>query len=198
MNYLAHAYLSFNNPSLLVGNMIADYVKGKQQYDYSHTIQAGIQLHRAIDFFTDTHEATLPIKNLFKPAYRLYASAFVDVVLDYFLANDKLIFNNNFTLINFVNNTYALLDKYQTQFPHKFANMYPYMKSQNWLLHYGTDEGMQKSFNGLQKRAKYIIEIDSAFELFLTHKSQIALAYQAFFPELKSFANSKVNELLKH
>ncbi|KAF0239868.1 MAG: hypothetical protein FD183_1294 [Chitinophagaceae bacterium] len=49
MNYLAHAYLSFNEPSILLGNMISDYVKGKKQYDYPLLIQKGIHLHRAID-----------------------------------------------------------------------------------------------------------------------------------------------------
>ncbi|MFY7899136.1 MAG: ACP phosphodiesterase, partial [Chitinophagaceae bacterium] len=32
MNFLAHAYLSFQQPSLLIGNMISDFVKGKKQY----------------------------------------------------------------------------------------------------------------------------------------------------------------------
>ena len=39
MNYLAHAYLSFGNEDILVGNMISDFVKGKKKYDYSITIQ---------------------------------------------------------------------------------------------------------------------------------------------------------------
>ncbi len=34
MNYLAHAYLSFNDPEILVGNMISDFVKGKKKFDY--------------------------------------------------------------------------------------------------------------------------------------------------------------------
>ena len=33
MNYLAHAYLSFNDPEILVGNMISDFVKGKKKAD---------------------------------------------------------------------------------------------------------------------------------------------------------------------
>ena len=89
MNYLAHAYLSFGNSNILVGNMISDYVKGKTQFDYPPEIQAGIKLHRAIDDFTDTHEATKNVKEIFKKDYRLYAGAFADVVYDYFLANDK-------------------------------------------------------------------------------------------------------------
>lgn len=34
MNYLAHAYLSFNDPEILVGNLISDFVKGKKKFDY--------------------------------------------------------------------------------------------------------------------------------------------------------------------
>jgi acyl carrier protein phosphodiesterase len=40
MNYLAHAYLSFNDPEILVGNMISDFVKGKKKFD-SPRYQAG-------------------------------------------------------------------------------------------------------------------------------------------------------------
>ena len=49
MNYLAHAFLSFDDPELLVGNMISDFVKGKQKFGYPSGIQEGIALHRAIE-----------------------------------------------------------------------------------------------------------------------------------------------------
>jgi acyl carrier protein phosphodiesterase len=39
MNYLAHAYLSFNQPEILVGNMISDFVKGKKKFDFAPGIQ---------------------------------------------------------------------------------------------------------------------------------------------------------------
>ena len=58
MNYLAHAYFSFNHTDILTGNMISDFVKGKKKYDYPPGIQKGIALHREIDEFTDAHEAT--------------------------------------------------------------------------------------------------------------------------------------------
>ena len=72
MNYLAHAYLSFNKPEILIGNLISDFVKGKKKFDYSTGIQKGIALHRAIDQFTDDHAITQSAKLFFKPAYRLY------------------------------------------------------------------------------------------------------------------------------
>src|ERR1700709_705966 len=93
MNYLAHAYLSFNDPEILIGNLISDFVKGKAKYDYPERILAGINLHRAIDNFTDTHDSTRIAKEVFRPYYRLYSGAFIDVVYDHFLATDATEFS---------------------------------------------------------------------------------------------------------
>ena len=65
MNYLAHAYLSFNKPGILAGNMISDFVKGKRKYDYPEEIQHGIAVHREIDRFTDAHSITKEAKEIF-------------------------------------------------------------------------------------------------------------------------------------
>lgn len=65
MNYLAHAYFSFDHPQILTGNMISDFVKGRKQYDYPESIQQGIRLHRAIDAFTDEHPVTRELKKSF-------------------------------------------------------------------------------------------------------------------------------------
>lgn len=196
MNYLAHAYLSFGNSNVLVGNMISDYIKGKKQYDYPAKIQAGIQLHRAIDAYTDTHEATQNIKIFFKKEYRLYAGAFADVVYDYFLANDKNEFETDESLKLFSESTYGLLEKQKNYFPEKFAQMFPYMQAQDWLYNYRTKDGMQKSFGGLAKRAKYIAETDTAFKIFLENKDAIQKQYDLFFPDVKAFALAKMNTLL--
>ena len=198
MNYLAHAYLSFNNTDLLVGNMISDYVKGKKQFDYPAAIQNGIKLHRAIDDFTDTHAATCEIKKFFKPAYRLYAGAFTDVVYDYFLANDTNQFSSPEELKKFTENTYLLLKLQSSHFPEKFASIFPYMQVQDWLYNYRFNEGMKKSFGGLARRAKYIDETDTAYQLFLDNKSNIQHWYEIFMPDVKIFTVDKIAELLKN
>jgi acyl carrier protein phosphodiesterase len=196
MNYLAHAYLSFGNKYMLVGNMISDYVKGKKQYDYPPEIQTGIQLHRAIDEFTDTHEVTESVKVFFKKEYRLYAGAFADVTYDYFLANDKNEFPLAEDLQRFTLQTYALLEKEQAFFPEKFLKMFPYMQAQNWLYNYRHDEGMQKSYAGLGRRATYIAETETAYEIFLANKKSIQMLYEQFFPEIKKFSLQKMESLL--
>jgi acyl carrier protein phosphodiesterase len=194
MNYLAHAYLSFNKPGMLVGNMISDFVKGKKKYDYPEMIRQGISLHREIDSFTDSHWATKEAKDIFRPAYRLYSGAMMDVVYDHFLALDKNEFSDE-SLLSFTINTYNLLDKYTDHFPEKFAMMYPYMKAHNWLYNYKYREGIQKSLGGVVRRAKYLTESDIAYQLFNEHYEKLKQLYQQFFPELRSMA---INFLKQH
>jgi acyl carrier protein phosphodiesterase len=196
MNLLAHAYLSFNNADILLGNMISDYVKGKKQFEYPETIQAGIKLHRAIDAFTDAHETTHELKKIFVPTYRLYAGAFVDVVYDYFLANDENQFLTKSHLQSFTLETYSLLAKNEVHFPEKFASSFPHMRSHDWLYHYHSHDGMQKSFGGLARRAKYITETDTALQLFLENKAIIQQSYDIFFPQLKDFVLDKTSSLI--
>ena len=187
MNYLAHAYLSFDHPGILVGNMISDFVKGKKKYSYPLEIQKGIKLHREIDRFTDSHPACHDAKKYFRPVYRLYSGAIVDVLLDHFLATDNSIFNKN-ELTLFSAKTYSILDQYTSFFPEKFNNMYPYMKSQNWLLHYKDLSGIKQSLYGLVRRSQYMGEVDTAFNLFRQYYNQIGDCYRAFIPEIKHLA----------
>jgi acyl carrier protein phosphodiesterase len=46
MNHLAHLFLSFGDPKIMVGNFIADSVKGKQFLSFAPEIQHGIILHK--------------------------------------------------------------------------------------------------------------------------------------------------------
>jgi acyl carrier protein phosphodiesterase len=196
MNYLAHAYLSFNHDEILVGNLISDFVKGKNKFNYPKGIQQGIALHRAIDTFTDGHEATKLAKNIFRPAYRLYSGAFVDVVYDHFLATDPNEFKKE-TLENFSENVYDVLGKYINYLPERFSRMFPYMKLQNWLFNYHTKSGTEASFGGLVRRARYITESDTAASLFEEHYKTLYECYKVFFPDVKSFAHKMFEEIVK-
>lgn len=196
MNYLAHAYLSFNNEEILLGNLISDFVKGKKKFDFSLGIQKGITLHRAIDTFTDSHEATRLAKNVFHPAYRLYSGAFVDVVYDHFLATDANEFNEE-SLRNFSETVYQIAGRHLQYLPERFNRMFPYMKEQNWLFNYSTMRGTELSFGGLVRRSRYLEESETAAALFHDHYKTLHECYKVFFPDLKLFAKRMFEELLK-
>jgi acyl carrier protein phosphodiesterase len=194
MNYLAHAYLSFGDPEILAGNIFSDFVKGKKKFDFPKRIQFGIELHRSIDQFTDNHEATARAKQFFKPAYGLYAAAFIDVVYDHFLANDKKVFENG-QLKEFTNTTYHELGKMEPLFPEKFRLLFYYMQLQDWLYNYQFTEGIFRSFGGLVRRAAYMDDPRPACDLFLRHYEELSGCYEDFFPGVRAYAFEKMKSL---
>ncbi len=189
MNYLAHAYLSFRNPDILVGNMISDFVKGKKQFDYPIQVQKGIQLHRAIDTFTDQHAATKRAKEYLKPAVGAYSGAFIDVVYDHFLALDSKELPET-AWKELAAQTYRQLADNQPLLPEKFASMLPYMTSQDWLYNYRFTWGIENSFEGVARRAKYLTGPGLAFQLFIEHYGELESLYRAFFPDVKKMAEA--------
>ena len=195
MNYLAHAWLSFNQPEILVGNMISDFVKGKKRFSFSERIQQGIMLHRSIDEFTDAHDATKKAKQFLKPAVGLYAGAFIDIAYDHFLANDSNEFNNDDSLLNFSLSVYKTLNKYEASLPERFARILPYMENDNWLFNYKTLYGTEQSFKGLVRRAKYLENNSAVFEAFQKNYESLQLCYESFFPDVKNFAFRKFSAL---
>lgn len=196
MNYLAHAYLSFNQEQILLGNMISDFVKGKQQYNYPQSVHKGIVLHRAIDAFADIHAATKEAKTVFKKAYRLYSGAFIDVVNDHFLALDTATFTKD-SLFEFSQTTYHLLEKQEAVMPEAFRRMFFYMRSQNWLYSYRTREGIYQSFGGLVKRAAYLHDSSQAVEIFELHYDFLKECFDALWQDMKPFARYTFETLLQ-
>lgn len=196
MNYLAHAYLSFGNTNILLGNMMSDFVKGKKKLEYDLKIQKGITLHRSIDNYTDNHAATKEAKKYFKSAVGLYSGAFVDVVYDHFLANDIAHWSEQ-SLLNFSSEVYATLQDNIEVLPSKLQQILPYMKAHDWLYNYQFQEGIEKSFEGLARRAVYLNNSISAFEAFVEHYSPLQQLSQTFLRDVKNFAAMEFDLLMK-
>lgn len=195
MNYFAHAFLSKGMPGILTGNMISDFVKGSTQYHFSKDIQQGIRLHRQIDSFTDTHEATGFIKNLFRPHYRLYAGAFTDVVYDFFLSNDGGIFEGEDAIESVSRITIEELEQNKMVLPISFLPVFESMKKHNWLAHFRHTWAIERSFLNLKRRALHINETETAFDIFLTRQSEMKKAYDRFFPDLEKFCSEQLSSL---
>lgn len=194
MNFLAHAYLSFGHPQVLTGNMISDFVKGKAKFHFPPDIQKGIALHRAIDAFTDAHPATKEAMEIFRPHYRLYSGAIVDVLYDHFLASDSSIFSNK-SLHQFSTGVYATLEEQALYLPPPFAHTLVYMKKDNWLYHYSTQAGTEMSLRGLARRAAYMKESSTAMQLFLQHYNLLRSLYVPFMADVQLFAKGQFDSL---
>ena len=176
--------------------MISDFVKGKKQFDYASGIHRGIRLHRAIDDFTDTHEAIKEIKEFFRADYRLYSGAFTDIVLDYYLANDEREFVNEKALLDFSQRVYTSLNNQVATLPQAFIPFFDAMKKHDFLYHYRFQWGIRNSFEGMVRRAAYIHDAGKAFAIFQENIQLIQPYYDQFFPLLKKYAAHTMEQLL--
>ncbi len=194
MNYLAHAVLSFGNEAVITGNMISDFVKGRKQFDYPDAIRTGITLHRLIDNYTDTHAATRAAMDVFRPEYRLYSGAFVDIVYDHFLARQDDVFLPS-GLEAFAAGVYDALEHNRSWLPQGFAAMFPYMKQHNWLLGYRQKEGIEKSFSGLVRRAAYMDDPFPAIRIFRDNYQLLEHSFRQFWADVRPFAAEQLRAL---
>nr|WP_290937503.1 hypothetical protein [Haliscomenobacter sp.] len=88
MNFLAHFFLSGDDPALMTGNFLADFISNREVNELPEEIRRGIVLHRQIDQYTDAHEAVRQSIQRLYPRHRKYAPVLVDVYYDYFLIHN--------------------------------------------------------------------------------------------------------------
>lgn len=177
---------------MLTGNLMGDYVKGSRALAaLPEEIRKGVLLHREIDQFTDAHPATLRAALPFREIYGRYAPAIVDVLYDHFLANDPALFESEAALLLFTQNVYAQVATQRPFFPEKFAQTFDAMAAQNWLYHYRTLGGVQKSLGGLQRRAQYLPDVSDAYRIFIGYYHILSQCWQEVGDALRKWRGAQ-------
>ena len=183
MNHLAHLYLSRTSEKMMVGNFIADAVKGKKFVDYEEDISKGIIMHREIDTYTDSHEIVRHSKSFFRERYGLFSSILIDLYYDHFLAKNWNVYSKQ-PLASFADHAYQVFEKYLSIMPERNRMMFPYMQKENWLLNYSSLEGIQRSLHGMSRRIKSHPGIETAQEELKLHYAELEKDFENYFPQL--------------
>lgn len=183
MNYLAHAFLSFDDEEVLYGNFVGDFVKGSKQGEFSDGVWKGVQLHRQIDSFTDSHEATDQAKSLIRHDLGLASGIFVDMIFDHILANKWSEYSDE-SLEEFTLKTYDKLDKYEKYYPSDFAYMFTYMRRDNWLLNYKDEEMMKRFLGGVSRRLKVENNLNTSFKHYDQHHEDLEFYFKVLIKDL--------------
>lgn len=183
MNLVAHQFLSFNNPSLQIGNLLGEVVKGNKYNDYPEDIKLGILLHRAIDTFTDQHDIVKKSTSYFHQSQNKYAPILVDLMYDYCLINQW----SNYQTIPFeyfTSNCYELFHMNYDNFPTRLQVMLDHLLQHNWFKNYSTLEGIQLTLNGISKRTTFDNNLNDALRIMKRYEIEIENDFSLFFPEL--------------
>ncbi len=189
LNFLGHIYLTPEDDELLLGNFIADSVKGNPDDLFPKRVIEGIRLHRAIDEFTDRHPLVKKGVERFKKTQNRYALVVIDVVYDHVLASNWKQFHDE-ELGHFTNEVYGRLEKLSHHFPAPVQRYFPYMKQQNWLYNYRFEWGFQKSLEGLDRRSANPTEMYRAVEVYQQHRTEFQNEFESFIADAENMVSS--------
>jgi acyl carrier protein phosphodiesterase len=191
MNFLAHLYLSGVDDELMIGNFIADSVKGNDYKKFSPGIQKGIQLHRSIDGFTDSHPVVGSSKQRLRPWFGKHAGIVVDIFYDHFLSVDWSIYHTE-KLDEFIRHAYIIMIQNYLILPGRVKQYLPFMVTNNWLEKYGTPDGIEKVLMGMSRRTSLPGNGLQAMQSFTEHYEVYRKEFNAFFPELRAMCSDSV------
>ncbi|MFN3909170.1 MAG: ACP phosphodiesterase [Flavobacterium sp.] len=194
MNFLAHIYLSGNDTFRIIGNFMADVVRGNQYLQYPEQVQKGILLHRFIDFYTDQHPVFRQTKHRLHENYGHYSGVITDMYYDYFLAKNWGKFYQDSIEI-YANNFYQLLQEHRDLLPDKIQRMSKHMIADNWLVSYQSIQGMQRILYQMDYRTGFKSKMQFATKELQIWENEMEQEFFQFFQDLQQQCTLKIKEL---
>jgi acyl carrier protein phosphodiesterase len=188
MNLLAHALLSPPAaPGVLVGNLTADWVKGRARLALPEDMRAGMAIHHRIDVFTDTHPAVHACVERLAPRWQRYAPVLVDIFFDHVLSVRWDRFGHG-DRADFIARTYDALRPRVHLLPARAQYASNALLADDWLTAYATLDGIALSLTRLSTRLGHGIELAPAVADFVEHRALFDATFDAFFPALRRHA----------
>lgn len=187
MNYLAHALLSNNQKHLLVGNFIADHLRGNDFGDLPKDIVEGVYLHRQIDSFTDAHSEFKKAKRIFYNGFEKHSGILVDIYFDHLLAKYFQNYSNT-TLPEFSKNVYAVYNEHLHLLPQSSTRFLEYVMKNNIYHAYSSSKGIETVLFHLSHRIKHNVRLDNSLTIFEKNEDELNQVFKVFFNDaLKEF-----------
>ena len=186
MNFLAHLYLSRHNEELMIGNFIADSVKGKNFDQYPEGVAKGIIMHRAIDTFTDNHSVFLKSVHRLQPKYRKYSGVIMDIFYDHFLAKNWKHYSEE-ELSDFTKRVHKIMILNRDIMPERTQHFLKYMLLNNIPMPYAEVEGIKKVLYGMSRRAKFESKMEESTGELVEHYGEFENEFTVFMPEARKF-----------
>lgn len=195
MNYLAHIYLSGNNPLVKIGNFSGDWLKGTisgLSVKYPVDMVKGVVIHRFIDRYTDEHPLAIKSTELWRKSFGKYAGVVNDVVFDHFLAKNWDVWSNE-DLGGFTSTFYTLcLNNYEI-LPNALKPLVPHLILSDRLNSYRTIEGLAAALRTMSFQTSLPKNTSEIIEILKVDISEIEYIFNDFFIDIKDAVSKNFN-----
>ncbi|MBT4161373.1 MAG: DUF479 domain-containing protein [Gammaproteobacteria bacterium] len=188
MNHLAHLALAGDEPALLVGAFLGDFIKGRLESRFPPDIERGIRLHRAIDAFTDSHPNVRESSKRFEPPYRRYSGIILDVVFDFLLAKSWSTYYDT-DLEAYSHSVLSTLIEHSQHLPAQAETMARRMHEANSLAAHGEERFLRYSLTRLSSRLSRDNPLDTAYEYCTNRLDHLDADFHEFYPLLQDFCD---------
>lgn len=190
MNYLSHIYLSGDSEEIQLGNFIGDFVKGQQFMRFPPNVAKGIQLHRQIDLFTDSHISVKECIRKLRPGFGKYSGIVIDIFLDHFLAVSWHHYSYE-KLPSFTKKFHSVLLSNFFQLPIQVKMFLPFLIQNKRLQSYISFDGIEKTLSIMVSHTSLPSETEFAMKILENEYEFFNRAFNQFFPEMIHFVEAK-------
>lgn len=189
MNWLAHLYLSPPDPAFRIGNLLPDILPPASLDALSRTLpsafQRGIEQHRRIDSYTDTHPVVRAGIQRLEPAFRRFGGILCDVYYDHFLARYWTDYSSD-PLPAFAAGVYESFDHFRPLLPPDATGRLDSIRAADLLSSYQTLPGIAVALARIGSRFRRPVDLAAAMPDFEQHYDSLLAGFRTFFPELHS------------
>ncbi len=192
MNFLAHLHLSDGTPESMVGNVVADFVKGPDVAALPAAVQKGVHLHRAVDSFTDRHPMVQRSIRRLGGKLGWFAGIVIDIYYDHILARNWVRYSTE-PLRAFADRCNRVLLDWSAAVPAEAGMFLRRYVAEDRLFIYATPAGIADTLAAVSRRIadrmpKRDVRLHDAMPDLLAADTGLAADFHAFYPELVAFA----------
>ena len=183
---------------VMVGNFMGDWVRGSLQsleLRYPPEIVKGITMHRFIDSFTDANPITNKSIKKMRPLYGKYAGVVVDVLYDYFLAKNWMLYCSQ-DLQQYCSKFYDYCIEYYDYLPQKLQMQVPHLIISNRLASYARLEGISAALKTMEFTTSLPKHTDCAVEVFVDNYHDFQEEFTEFFDKICDAVEKKFDVVL--
>ena len=188
MNHLAHLALSPADPHWRIGALLGDFVRGQDLTAHPEGVRRGIELHRAIDAFTDAHATFQASRRRIDGPLRRFSGVLVDVFYDHFLLQRWTELKPGLRHDRFAAEVYALLRQQRPLLHGAIHTHLDRMIENRWLEKASDVEGVRAVLARIAMRMRREVPLPLGTEFLCRHYDAFAADFDGFWPDAVQFA----------
>ncbi|WP_434359055.1 ACP phosphodiesterase [Parasalinivibrio latis] len=190
MNYLAHLHIAEQCNSSLLGNLAADFIRGKPEKQFSPEISQAIYLHRFVDGYIDALPEVKHCRRFFPTELYRFSAIALDITWDHFLARHWEQYHPD-SLEKFISNAEMLcqIPDYEP-FPQRFITVSQKMWHEGWILSYRDRDTVGFVLERMSTRSPRMASLADCFPTIEKHYSEFESAFPGIYRQTLTAAKS--------